>query len=274
MIAPILLYGCEVWGIENVEMIDKFQLKFLKLILRLKQSTPNCMIYGDLGILPLSVHIKSRILCFWHKVCNSKQEKISNILYRTTHYLYQNSSIKLPWLSHVHKLLDSLGLSNYWLNYIPSSPNVFKNNVKTRLKDQYMQNWHSTIMNSSKCLNYRMYKLNFKLEQYFDILPTHLANVLFRFRCMNHKLPIEKGRFHNIPREQRICHLCNTNSLGDEFHYLFECKFLTCERKMYVPRKFSSNPNSLTLEMLMNTQEKDVLVKLAVFCKHIMNLFQ
>jgi hypothetical protein len=56
----ILLYGSEVWGIENVNIIDQFQLKFHKLILNLKQSTPNCMLYGLLGILPLSIHIKSR----------------------------------------------------------------------------------------------------------------------------------------------------------------------------------------------------------------------
>ena len=55
MVAPILMYGAEVWGVENVEVIDKFQLKYLKMILNLKQSTPNCMLYGDLGVLPLSV---------------------------------------------------------------------------------------------------------------------------------------------------------------------------------------------------------------------------
>ena len=61
MIAHILIYGSEVWGIENVILIDRFQLKLCKLVLNLKQSTPTCMIYRELGILPISVHIKSRM---------------------------------------------------------------------------------------------------------------------------------------------------------------------------------------------------------------------
>lgn len=50
MIAPILLYSCETWGFENVKIIDQFQLKYYKLILNLKSSTPSCMIYDELGV--------------------------------------------------------------------------------------------------------------------------------------------------------------------------------------------------------------------------------
>ena len=40
---------------------------------------------------------------------------------------------------------------------------------------------------------------------------------------MNHNLPIEKGRYNNILGDERLCTLCNC--LGDEFHYIFECKY-------------------------------------------------
>jgi hypothetical protein len=79
MIAPILLYGCEVWGVEDVSVVDKFQLKYLKIILQLKQSTPNVMIYEELGITPLSTQIKSRVLNYWGKIVNSKHDKIISI---------------------------------------------------------------------------------------------------------------------------------------------------------------------------------------------------
>jgi hypothetical protein len=59
MVAPILLYGSEVWGIEYVNIIDRFELRFYKFILNLKQSTENCMLYGDSGIYAL--FIKSRV---------------------------------------------------------------------------------------------------------------------------------------------------------------------------------------------------------------------
>jgi hypothetical protein len=49
MVKPILLYGCEIWGFGNNNVLEKVHLKFCKMILNLKTSTPNYMIYGELG---------------------------------------------------------------------------------------------------------------------------------------------------------------------------------------------------------------------------------
>jgi len=83
MVVHILLYGCEVWGIENLHILEQFQLRFCKLTLNLKASTPNCMIYGETGQMPLELQIKSRVLCYWARLINSNYDKISNVLYRT-----------------------------------------------------------------------------------------------------------------------------------------------------------------------------------------------
>lgn len=36
VVVPVLLYACEVWGYENIEIIERVHLKFLKHILNLK----------------------------------------------------------------------------------------------------------------------------------------------------------------------------------------------------------------------------------------------
>ena len=64
-IIPILLYGCEVWGYENSKVLETVQLKFFKYLLGLKQCTSSNMLYGELGIYPLDIHIKSRIIGYW-----------------------------------------------------------------------------------------------------------------------------------------------------------------------------------------------------------------
>jgi hypothetical protein len=38
------------------------------------------------------------------------------------------------------------------------------------------------------------------------------------FRTSNLYLPIATGRWDNIPREERICHLCK-ETIGDEYHF-------------------------------------------------------
>jgi hypothetical protein len=57
MIKPILLYGCEVWGFGKNEVLERVHLKFCKILLNLKSSTPNYMVYGVTSKLHVFVKI-------------------------------------------------------------------------------------------------------------------------------------------------------------------------------------------------------------------------
>ena len=81
LIMPILLYGCEIWGFENITMIEKIHLKYVKYILGLKQSTPTCMVLGETGRYPLSILIKCRMISYWSKLLCQKESKLTNIMY-------------------------------------------------------------------------------------------------------------------------------------------------------------------------------------------------
>ena len=62
LIIAILLYRCEIWGFENIPMIERIHLKYLKYILGLKKSTPTCMVLGETGKNPLSISITCRMI--------------------------------------------------------------------------------------------------------------------------------------------------------------------------------------------------------------------
>ena len=64
MITPIVLYGSEVWGCENVDINNHFYLKYCRSLLDVKHTTPNIMVYGELGIIPLHLKIKALVLMF------------------------------------------------------------------------------------------------------------------------------------------------------------------------------------------------------------------
>jgi hypothetical protein len=63
------------------------------------------------------------------------------------------------------------------------------------LLDQFLQDWNSSVHNSPKAFNYRIFKTDFKFEEYFNILDKQNSLLLCKFRTTNHKLPIEKGRW-------------------------------------------------------------------------------
>ena len=52
-------------------------------------------------------------------------------------------------------------------------------------------------------------------------------------RSGNTKLPIETGKWFNIPKENRICKICNIKEIGDEFHYLLNCTEAVIQNSEY-----------------------------------------
>jgi hypothetical protein len=43
----MLTYGSEIWGYENIDILEKVHVKICKLLLNLKTSTPTFMLYGE-----------------------------------------------------------------------------------------------------------------------------------------------------------------------------------------------------------------------------------
>jgi hypothetical protein len=89
MVEPILLYGSKVWGYENLKVIEQIQLKFCKRILKVRNTTPHFMIYGELGRFLLEIRVKLRMIAFWSKLVLN-ENKLSSVLYRLMYLLKTN----------------------------------------------------------------------------------------------------------------------------------------------------------------------------------------
>jgi hypothetical protein len=47
MVKPV--YGCEIWGMGNNDILERVHLTFCKSLLNLRTSTPSCLVYGEPG---------------------------------------------------------------------------------------------------------------------------------------------------------------------------------------------------------------------------------
>lgn len=266
IVKPILLYGSEVWGVGNNSVIERVHLKFCKILLNVKKSTPDFMIYGELGRYPLEIDIKLRILNYWSKLMCGKQEKLPVILYK---YAYKKYGMSIPWLNNIKSILDSCGLSYVWnAQYFVSNTWLY-HKVKVSVVDQFKQNWHSILLESPKAINYRLFKDNAERENYFKILDDKNIITFCRFRILSHKLPIETGRWKNVPRENRNCKLCNSGDIGDEFHYIFKCSKFNHDREKFLKPYYLNRPNILKFHDLMNTRNISMLNHLCKFIRLI-----
>ena len=217
-VEPILLYGCEVWGYENCDIIEKLHLEFCRMALHVSKPTSKCMIYGELGRPPLVIQIKQRMANFWIKLAQGKYSKLSVIMFRLLLNLNNNSEYESPWITTVQNILYESGLSNGW--HFPNAVNHkwLNNCLKIRLHDEYIQTWSSNVFHNVNCITYRIFKEVFEFESYLTLLPERLRILFTQFRLTNTKLSIEPGRGFNIDRNERYCTLCNRNEIGDEFH--------------------------------------------------------
>ena len=270
VVVPILLYGSEVWGFENLDIIESVHLRFCKHILRLKQSTPNFMVLGELGRYPLSVKVKLRMVNFWCRLLDGNINKISYLLYKLANINYINYGFENKWICFMKSIFDNCGLSNIWLSQDVAAKQWIISSIDLRLKDQFKQNWFADMNISSKGLCYRIFKCDFDMEKYLSILPYNLATLFCKYRCGSHRLPVETGRWQSVARNERLCHLCDSSDIGDEFHYIMSCRFFANERKQLLPLYYCRNVNIIKFQQLFTSRSNSVLAKLCKFIRLIL----
>ena len=261
-ILPILLYAVEIWGFEDINMLERIHCSILRYIFKLKKSTPLYMLYAATGRFPLIITIKARMINFWYKMVTGNHEKICFKIYRLM-LGYQNFSSK--WINFVKSVLNDSGRYDIWLNQ-NNLPGNITPLIKQNLKDQYTQNWHTSLNNSPKGRTYSIFKNELTSEKYLtDLRPYHAIN-LIKFRTGNHYFPIETGRWNNLDLPDRSCRFCFlTGEIADEFHYLFKCPYFDELRKRHIKQYYYKRPNIHKFQQLMTSSCKIDITNLSKF---------
>ena len=99
----------------------------------------------------------------------------------------------------------------------------------------------------------------------FMILYAKYKIALTRFRLSSHELHIERGRYENVPRDERFCKCCNMSQIESEYHFLLACPLYTeLRRKIFKPY-FCHWPNLNKFDQLMLSNSKQVTLSIAKF---------
>ena len=179
-VAPILLYGSEISGFEKSDGLERLCTQFYKIILNLKKTTPNIILHGDLGRYPIDIFVKARMIGFWQRIINGKQDKIAFKLYKILLSMHERDLLHSKWLLTVENCLNVTRFNNVWQSQENIPLNIEKS-VKLKLIDNFKHEWLEFVFNSSKCLNYRIFKTELNFEQYLNLLPYDLASALCHF---------------------------------------------------------------------------------------------
>ena len=144
-----------------------------------------------------------------------------------------------------------------------------KRNLSIRLNDINIQEWSSEVNNNSFCTNYKCFKINLEFEYYLKVLVNSNRILLTKFRCRNLKFPNNINRF-GVDDNDKLCNICTSGNVGDEYHYLFDCNYFNHYRSMYVlPHIIRHSSDSKMLDLF----KSDNVMVLINLCKYIKVLY-
>ena len=145
-VLPILTYGSEIWGYENLDIIVRIHTDFLRRISKCRKSTPKYILYAEMGRYPIEITIKQRMISFWARLVTGKASKLSYNIYL---FMLKSPDVNCKWINHIQHILDNSGRHDIWERQ-PTAVNLSTSKIiKQNLHDQFLQNWNTQLQNSS-----------------------------------------------------------------------------------------------------------------------------
>lgn len=277
-VIPVLLYGSEIWGYEDLRDLEIFHRRFLRIVLKSFSFTPNCMLYGETNTVDILTRINIRMVNFWSKLASTDNPKLSVILCRfmANKYVCSSSSnpdsINFKWCDKIKSVLDNTGFSYVWELKSPTA--FFLSEFKQRCKDIFIQNWRIDMFNNSQCNVYRLFKSVPAIGNYLITLDDCHKYRIVKFITRVHHLPVTYNRFSSVASDNNVlCPLCDTSEIGDETHYLFFCTFFKEYRSKFVPNVVLQSENINIMWKSLFELDVNDLNNISRFIKIILKTF-
>ena len=135
---PIIEYGSEIWSAGNkLDIIDRFHVKYIKRILKLRPQTATSPVLGEVGEYPISMKLELRIIKHWIRLLNLSNDNMSKKIF------IQLKSLDVigftAWVTHFRKLLEKYSLIDLFdLKYVPAN---FYKNIKISVTRYFHNNF-------------------------------------------------------------------------------------------------------------------------------------
>ena len=198
-----------------------------KNILHVQRKTPSNACRAELGQDPSLINIQKRAVKFWIHLKNSDPHS-----YHYKALKYQEMSSKKSPLSQLVLRLSALTPTKTKQPQDCTSQTIRVNQIIEKHKQNYITHWDAQTKTQSKFECYRALKREYTVADYLTtVKQLKTLKILTKYRLSEHNLAIETGRHRQtwLPREGRLCSLCDTQGVEIELHFLTILFELNCE---------------------------------------------
>ena len=225
------------------------------------------MLHAELGRRPVEINIKTEWLAFGYHLKKGKYTKLSMVSYNKILHDYKAEIYEHKWIRCIRGIIVSIGRLDLFHKSVIDNPRSVKMSVSRVLFDWHIQEWVQKFDASSKAKFYFSFKQDLTFQNYVSKLDSKHYLLIIKFRTSNHNLPVETGRWEDVPLDERMCQLCTKTDIGGEFHYLLCCKYFDSERKRLMKPYFYTRPNMLNFKDLLCSDDLAILKKLRILSK-------
>lgn len=216
-------YAAQVWGFSNFEAVDQLQHFFLKLVLRLPESTPNYALHieteiEESHIFTLHLHMSYIFRTLFQYKRERLPHKLTNILIRR----------KLFWAKHISELMIKMNMQ-------PVTENItavqWNNNINDLLNKLAQSNREESMQRAlqSTC---RFYKnLDLTKGKFYLYGEYNIREITWIFKARVDLILLNDNRRRMGMDDNDQCTLCNLGEPETIYHFIGNCPVLRSQRR-------------------------------------------
>ena len=110
---------------------------------------------------------------------------------------------------------------------------------------------------------------------------TEARSAVTKIRISAHNSPIERGRYKNIVRNDRVCTICDQNVMGNEIHYVMFCSntLMAEERETFFRDIYKINTLLQVLDLdslfyyILSMKDENIIKRNSNYCLKIIEIY-
>ena len=199
---------------EYKDDIEKVHHDYCKKSLNISKYASSTAVQGELGRKPIINIAKGLAIKYWLRLHFGTENKLLNECYTTC--LQNNHS----WIQGIQGMLFENGFGEVYVDPVSIDKEAFHKYFRSRLDDQYVQNWNSKIRNSNRFTTLQKLSDNYEIKPYIHkVKDPYIRKIFTRLRIDMNLLKTSKsqGVQQNI-----ICSFCTLEPETVD-HFLLRC---------------------------------------------------
>lgn len=133
------------------------------------------------------------------------------------------------WANEMLNILNKLDEGQNWHKNIPVDLSL----IERKIAIQDTVKWEAEVKTKRKLDFFQEVKTDMEVSSFIKCnLPKRARSLISRLRNGSLMLRLEYGRYIRLPREERICEMCN-EGVEDAYHFLYWCPKLSACRMQH-----------------------------------------